>query len=206
MMIPAELRRRARFLIMDTTPLSLLASISALDWLLVPGCDVLISDVVFEEATRDPGPDRDSRKESRNHIQSWYSANRHRLSVLPTAEGENYRREMELWRRAGMPPDLKPDWSDRGERSLLAAIKTLKSALEQGEEIIVIVDDRDARDAISAVRADIMMIGTRTFIRWMAEDYHIAAAETAWQAIRIATDNKADPGSDPDPVFIRPPR
>lgn len=66
------------------------------------------------------------------------------------------------------------------------------------------MDDRDARDAISALRVDIMMIGTRTFIRWMAEDYHIAAAETAWQAIRIATGNKADPGPDPDPIFIRP--
>ena len=205
-MIPASLRRRARFLVMDTTPLSLLASIGALDWLFVPGCAVHITDVVMEEATRDPGPDRDPRKESRAHILEWYSANRHRLSVMSTSEGERYRREMELWRLAGMPADLRPDWSDRGERSLLAVVKTLKSALEAGEEIIVIVDDRDARDAISAVRADIMMIGTRTFIRWMAEDYHIAAAETAWHAIRIATGNRADPGPDPDPVFIRPER
>lgn len=123
MMIPESLRRRARFLIMDTTPLSLLGSIGALDWLLVPGCDVLITDIVLEEATRDPGPDRDSRKDSRRHILEWFKANRHRLSVLPTAEGERYRREMELWQRAGMPPDLRPDWSDRGERSVLATIR-----------------------------------------------------------------------------------
>lgn len=110
---------------------------------------------------------------------------------------------MALWKRAGMPPDLKPDWSDRGERSLLAAVKTLKAVTAAGEEIIAIVDDRDARDAFRALRADIMMIGTRTFIRWMAEDFRVPGADTAWQAILAATDGKADPGADADPLFIR---
>lgn len=203
MEIPAPDRRRPRFLIMDNTPLSLLAMIEALDWLFAPGSEVVITDMVAEEATRDPGGDRDRRKASRAYIAKWLEANRHHVPILRTAEGERYGREMALWRKAGMPDDLKPDWSDRGERSLLAAIKILKTALASGEEIIVIADDRDARDAVRAVRGDIMLIGTRTFIRWIAEDFGLPGADTAWQTILAATDGKADPGEDIDPLFIR---
>ncbi|MDB5553848.1 MAG: hypothetical protein JWL86_3832 [Rhizobium sp.] len=196
-------RRRPHFLIMDNTPLSLLAMIGALDWLFVPGCKVIITDMVLEEATRDPGPGRDQRKVTRAYIARWFAMNRTRVALLRTSEWERYEREMELWRKAGMPEDLKPDWHDRGERSLLAAVKVLKAALTAGEEIIVIADDRDARDAVRAVRADIMLIGTRTFIRWLAEDFQVSDAETAWTAILSATNGKADPGDDIDPLFIR---
>lgn len=48
-----------------------------------------------------------------------------------------------------------------------------------------------------------MMIGTRTFIRWMAEDFRLPGADTAWQAILMATKGTADPGGDGDPLFIR---
>ncbi|WP_275552336.1 hypothetical protein [Microvirga brassicacearum] len=40
------------------------------------------------------------------------------------------------------------------------------------------------------------MMGTQTFVRWMADDYAIAAAETAWQAILMATNDTADPGEE----------
>ncbi len=110
---------------------------------------------------------------------------------------------MELWERAGKPDDLRPSWSDRGERSLLSAVQDLKQALLLDEEIIVIVDDRDARDAIRAVRGDLTMMGTRTFIRWMDEDFHVPGADTAWHAIRLATAGTADEGEHEDPVFIR---
>ena len=203
MEVSASDRRSPRFLIMDNTPLSLLAMVEALDWFFEPGGEVVITDMVIEEATRDPGVDRDPRKASRAYIVGWLAANRHRISILKTSEGERYEREMTLWKRAGMPTDLRPDWSDRGERSMLAAVKTLRMATMSGEEIIVIADDRDARDAIRAVRANIMLIGTRTFIRWMAEDFHMPGADTAWQALLIATDGKADPGGDVDPVVIR---
>jgi hypothetical protein len=196
-------KRRPRFLIMDNTPLSLLAMIEALDWLFVPGCEVIMTDMVLEEATRDPGPGRDQRKATRTYIANWFSTNRSRLSLLRTSEWTQYEREMELWRKAGMPEDLKPDWHDRGERSLLAAVKVLKAAVATGEEIIVIADDRDARDAVRAVRADIMLIGTRTFIRWLAEDFQVPNADNAWAAILLATNGKADPGEDIDPLFIR---
>jgi len=57
---------------------------------------------------------------------------------------------------------------------------------------------------VRAVRADLTMMGTRTFIRWMDEDFGAPGADAAWVAIRIATASKADEGETDDPVFIRP--
>ena len=145
MEIAEQDRRRPRFLIMDNTPLSVLAMIEALDWFFEPGCEVVLTDMVIEEATRDPGADRDPRKASRTYIANWLASNRHRISVLCTPEGERYEREMALWRKAGMPEDLRPDWSDRGERSLLAAVKTLKAAMAAGEETIGMPATRSVR-------------------------------------------------------------
>jgi hypothetical protein len=195
--------RKPRFLIMDNTPLSLLGCIEALDWLFRPGCPVTVTDMVVAEATRDPGDGRDQRRATRAYIGSWLEKNGDKITILATAEGERYRREMMLWERAGKPDDLRPSWSDRGERSLLSAVQDLKQALQLDEQIIVIVDDRNARDAVRAIRADLTMMGTRTFIRWMDEDFSVLGADTAWQAIRMATANTADEGEYEDPVFIR---
>jgi len=195
--------RRPRFLILDNTPLSLLGCIEALDWLFIPGCPVTITDMVAAEATRDPGDDRDQRRTTRAYIDGWLEKNSDRITILATAEGERYRREMLLWERAGKPDDLRPSWSDRGERSLLSAVQDLKQALLLDEEIIVIVDDRNARDAVRAIRADPTMLGTRTFIRWMDEDFSVQGADTAWKAIRMGTATTAEEGEDDDPVFIR---
>jgi hypothetical protein len=195
--------RTPKFLIMDNTPLSLLGAIEALNWLFEPGCEVWITDLVVEEATREPGEGRDQRRGTRSYIAGWIETNRHRLNVLATPEGERYHRDMEVWQLAGSPERLRPTWKDRGEASLLQGVQTIKAALKHGEAIVALVDDRDARDAIKAVRADINMMGTQTFIEWMSEDFGIAEAETAWTAILIATGNTADPGEDEDPVYIR---
>lgn len=195
--------RSPRFLIMDNTPLSILGTIEALDWFFEPGCEVMITDMVIAEAIRNPGAGRDQRKDARAYVVRWLADNRERITVLDTVEGRRYEREMRLWERAGKPDDLHPDWSDRGERSILSAVQDLKAVLAQTEEIVVIMDDRDGRDAVRAVRADIALMGTRTFIRWMEEDFGIETAATAWQAIRMATAYTADEGEDADPVFIR---
>jgi len=198
--------RTPRFLIMDNTPLSLLGCIKALDWFFEPGCDVMITDLVVAEATRDPGEGRDQRRGVRAYIGEWLESNRDRITILETVEGIRYAREMKLWERAGKPDDLRPSWSDRGERSLLSAVQDLKRAISLVEEIIVVIDDRNGRDAVRAVRADLTMMGTRTFIRWMEEDFGIAEASTAWQTIRLATSNTADEGEEDDPVYITAPR
>lgn len=198
-----EDRRTPRFLIMDNTPLSLLGTIEALDWFFEPGCDLMITDMVIAEAIRDPGEGRDQSRDARTYVARWLENNRDRITILQTAEGQRYEREMRLWERAGKPDDLRPVWTDRGERSVFSAVQDLKAALAQTEELIVIMDDRDGRDAVRAVRADITLMGTRTFIRWMEEDFGIESAATAWQAIRMATADTADEGEEEDPVYIR---
>ncbi|TCR85276.1 hypothetical protein [Rhizobium sp. BK376] len=192
-----------RFLIMDNTPLSLLGTIEALDWLFEPGCDVMITDMVIAAAIREPGESRDQRRKVREYVAGWLERNRDRITVLATVEPQRYEREMRLWERAGKPDDQHPEWSDRGERSVFSAVQDLKAVLAQTEEIIVIMDDRDGRDAVRAVRADIALMGTRTFIRWMEEDFGIESAATVWQVIRTATADTAGEGAEEDPVYIR---
>ena len=110
---------------------------------------------------------------------------------------------MELWQLAGSPPHLKPVWADRGEASMLGVIKGAKRLLAADEAVIAIVDDRDARDAMRAIRANIDLMGTQTFIRWIDEDFGIPEARHAWNAIQIAMNDTADPGEEDDPVYIR---
>jgi hypothetical protein len=205
--------RIQKIIIPDTTPISLLGALGELDWLFVPGCELWITDMVMDEATRDPGEDKDRRTETRSHIASWITQNRHRIKRLTTPEGERYRRDMaayeraaEVWRMAGRPAGLEPqppDWSDRGEASVLRAVTMADRVLTLGEGVVVLADDRDARAALRLKRADIDLMGTQTFTRWMAEDFHIPEAETAWATIALLSDFKADPGDDEDPVYIR---
>jgi hypothetical protein len=98
---------RWRLLIPDNTPLSLLGllGVEALDWLFVPGAEVWVTDMVREEALRDPDPGDDRRAEHRAIISDWFNRNRHRIRIQSTAEGLEYKKAMEVWRRAGSPPN-----------------------------------------------------------------------------------------------------
>ncbi len=110
---------------------------------------------------------------------------------------------MELWEMAGRPSEKKPSWADRGEWSVIGAINISKGQIDEDETVIALVDDREARRSLRTLRTNIDMMGTRTFIRWMAEDFGATNAESAWAAIVAATDMRADPGEADDPVFIR---
>ncbi|OQP86656.1 hypothetical protein BTR14_09420 [Rhizobium rhizosphaerae] len=82
--------KQPHVLIMDTTPLSVLAIIEGLDWLFAPGCPVMITDMVLAEATRDPGEGRDLRRRTRTYVAQWLEQNRHRITILSTVDGERY--------------------------------------------------------------------------------------------------------------------
>jgi len=117
--------RRARILIPDATPLSLLGLIGpqALNWLFVTGAQVWVADMVREEATRAPEPEDDKRAQHRLVIARWFADNAHRLHIQRTDEGDEYRKAMEAWSRVpGRPRELKPSRKGRGERSLLQAL------------------------------------------------------------------------------------
>jgi hypothetical protein len=107
-----DIARRSRLLIPDTTPLSLLALIGldALDWLFVPEADVWISDMVKEEAIRDPDPGGDQRLQQRAVLKEWFARNANRIHIKTTREGEEYAKAMQNWQLAGSKAELKPSW------------------------------------------------------------------------------------------------
>ncbi len=197
--------RRARILIPDNTPLSLLAMVgdTALDWLFTPGAEVWVTDMVREEALRDPGPDDDRRDLHRGELAEWFKRNKHRIHIQTTDEGEQYRDAMENWRALGSPLARKPKWRGRGERSILQVMDGIEKLLDEGESVLAIVDDRKARAAIRALTdVDVDLMATESFLVMLAEDYQVKEAATAWLAITIACGGKAPHAPDEDPVHI----
>jgi hypothetical protein len=203
----ADIARRSRILIPDTTPLSLLALIGrdALDWLFVPGADVWVTDMVREEAIRDPDPGDDRRLSHRAVLKEWFAGNANRIHIRTTREGEEYAKAMKNWQLAGSKPELKPSWTGRGERSVLGVIEAVESVLADGEAVVVLVDDNKARIAIQLGHEfDIDLMGTESFITWMRDRFRTPNAENAWAAIRIAAGNNVPETRDDDPVYLRP--
>jgi hypothetical protein len=222
--------RRPAILVSDAGPLSLLATVpGALDWLFVPGCEVWIPDIILDEVLRNPGEGRDQRIEHRAEVAGWVQGNRYRIKRLETRIGKRYDAEMrsydnamDLWRRAGSPAGLeplRPDWKDRGDQSVWVGVNIANDALATGESVIALADDHNVRAAIEARgrqkrTASIDLMGTQTFIQWMAGDFAVEEALTAWDAIEIAREGKVptfnsdsdnpDGGAD-DPVYIRVP-
>ena len=202
----ADIARRSRILVPDTTPLSLLALIGsdALDWLFVPGAGVWISDMVKEEAIRDPDPGDDRRLQHRAVLKEWFARNANRIHIKTTREGEEYAKAMQNWELAGSKAELKPSWKSRGERSVMQVLEVVKSVLADGEAVVVLVDDNKARIAIQLENEfDIDLMGTESFITWMRDRFKMPNAEHAWAAIRIAAGNNVPDTRDDDPVYVR---
>ena len=66
--------KTAKLLIMDNGPISTLSNIDgALDWFFVPGCEVLITDMVLIEARKPPKPGASPRKAARASFEDWLS-------------------------------------------------------------------------------------------------------------------------------------
>jgi hypothetical protein len=201
-----DIARRSRILIPDTSPLSLLSLIGsdALDWLFVPGADVWISDMVQEEAIRDPDPGDDQRLQQRAVLKEWFARNANRINIKPTPEGEEYAKAMQNWKLASAKPELKPSWKGRGERSVLQVLEVVESVLADGEAAVVLVDDNKARIAIQLENEfDIDLMGTESFIAWMRDRFKMPNAENAWAAIRIAAGGSVPDTRDDDPVYVR---
>jgi hypothetical protein len=202
-----EIERRSRILIPDTTPLSLLAMVGsdALDWLFVPKADVWISDMVKQEAIRDPDPGDDQRLQHRAVLKQWFARNANRIHIKTTREGDEYAKAMQNWELAGSKPELKPSWKGRGERSVLQVLEVVESMLKDGDAVVVLVDDNKARVAIQLENEfDIDLMGTESFITWMHDKFKMPNSENAWAAIRIAAGNNVPETRDDDPIYLRP--
>jgi hypothetical protein len=204
-----QTERRARLLIPDTTPLSLLALIGerALEWLFIPGAQVWITDMVREEILRDPDPGSDPRQAHRAAIRAWLTRNGERIGIQATEAGEEYRKAMEAWDLAGRPPHLKPSWKGRGDASVLQVLDAATRIIAAGEAVVAIVDDRKLRAAIRLEeRIDIDLMATESFIVWIAERFAVEEARTAWAAIEAAAGGRAPAAPEEDPVHVRPAR
>jgi len=225
----ADDARRPKILIPDASPLSLLGTVpGALDWIFVPKCEVWIPDIILDEILRDPGAGTDARIEHRAEIAGWLRRNKYRIKRLKTRIGERYRAQTreyastcKLWELAGRPKGMqpkRPDWRGRGDESVWIAVRTANASIDTVVgSTLALVDDGEIRDAIEVkgrrqLAAAIDLMGTQTFIRWMAEDFGIKAAATAWETIAAARQNKVPPASGgrtvADPVYISvaPPR
>lgn len=203
--------RVPRLLIPDNTPLSLLSMIGreALDWLFAPGAEVWVTDMVMQEALRDPEPGGDWRAGQRAVLQGWFKSNAHRIRVQPTPEGRDYEREMRNWVRGGKVLADRPSWRNRGERSIQDLLPILGQMVAAGEALVLLVDDRPARALLlqeartGGVETDLM--ATETFLVLLEEDFGVANARNAWVAIHHAAGGRQPEAPVADPVYVRKP-
>lgn len=164
---PLEDERTPQILVPDNTPISLLGAIGELDMLFKPTGTIWMTDVVMREV-QNP---RKSLPHVREVGSGWIAANRYRIKRVTTRQGQLMEQMERLWIAAGSPEDDRPDFSDFGERTVADAVSNARDIPEEGFGFVAVVDNRDGREILRNVRADIDLMGTRTFIRWIAEDF-----------------------------------
>ena len=195
--------KRPKLLIADNGPISVLSEIDALDWLFEPGCALWMTDMVLIEARRPPKPGGRGRKAARANFEGWFERNRSRIKVVDTTTGREFMNNMQLWEMAGRPQGREPSTANLGEASILGKLEAIRETVAEDQAAIVLMDDRNGRAAAKTLRLNIDLMGTQTFIAWMAEDFKIKAAETAWVTLEAILGKELDHGEDDDPVFVR---
>jgi hypothetical protein len=196
--------KKPKLLIMDNGPLSVLSEIDgALDWLFKPGCEVWMTDIVLIEARRPPSPGGRPRKAARANFEKWFSHNRYRVKVIETATGERFTRNLKLWEMAGRPEGMEPDTTDLGEASIISKLRAIRTVVSEDGTAIVLMDDRASRAAVKALPLNVDLMGTQTFVAWMAEDFRVKEAENAWGTLEAILGSELDQGEDDDPVYVR---
>lgn len=192
-----------KLLIADNGPISVLSEIDALDWLFEPRCDVWMTDMVLIEARRPPKAGGRERKAARASFESWFARNKFRINVVPTTTGKDFMRNMQLWEMAGRPEGHEPDTANLGEASILSKLEAIRGTVAEDQAAVVLMDDRNGRAAAKTLRLNIDLMGTQTFIAWMAEDFKVASAENAWVTLKAILGNELDHGEEDDPVYVR---
>lgn len=195
--------KQPKLLIADNGPISVLSEIDALDWLFEPGCEVWMTDMVLIEARRQPKPGGRDRKAARASFEDWFERNRFRIKVVDTTTGQQFRNNMQLWEMAGRPEGHEPSTANLGEASILSKLEAIHEMVAENQVAIVLMDDRNGRAAAKTLRLNIDLMGTQTFIAWMAEDFKVKAAENAWVTLEAILGSELDRGEEDDPVYVR---
>lgn len=209
-----DFARTPRLIIPDTSPLSLLsmAGPNALDYLFVPGVELWITDMVQIEATRTPDADDDRRASQRKVLTDWLADNRHRIAIMETRTGSEYKKAMTSWKISGSQPNLKPNWSGRGDYSLLDILSIAEGVVDDSEAVVMLVDDRRARAALrQSENVNLDIFSTRAFVSMLATEFDMTNASDIWRVIDIAAGvNERGTSRVPaplaeDPVYVRKP-
>jgi predicted nucleic acid-binding protein len=193
------------FLIMDASPIIMLAAIKRLDWLLEPCGTVQMTDMVIEEVTREPDEGDDPRREWLQYTREWIERNRglRCLRRIDTNTFRDYRYAIAGWKSAGGKPEDRPNLRDQGEISIVETLKNYRGEIRPDETIIVLMDDRNGRDLLRAQRRiNLDVFGTRVFIEALHESFGIKEAATAWQTI-LRVLPVADPGEVEGQFYVR---
>lgn len=207
-----DLARAPRLIIPDTSPLSLLsmAGADALDYLFVPGVELWITDMVQIEATRAPDADDDHRESQREVLAGWLADNRHRIAIMETRTGSEYKKAMTSWEIGGSQPNLKPSWGGRGDYSLLDILSIAEGVVDDSEAAIMLVDDRRARTALRQTEnLNLDILSTRSFVSMLETEFGMTNASDIWRIIEIAAGVNEQgrsrvPGPlEEDPVYVR---
>lgn len=172
-----------------------------------------MTDMVKIEATRDPDPGDDQRKDQRKLIVDWFDINKHRISVRDTDAGKEYLKAMVNWTMGGGHPDLKPSWSGRGDASLLNILETAEAVVSDNESVVMLVDDRRARAALTqAENVNLDIMSTESFVRLLEDHFDFGDAADLWHVIELAAgvnehgkSRVPDPPKE-DPLFVRRPK
>jgi hypothetical protein len=174
--------KRPTLLVPDNGPISALSSIRCLDWLLLPGIPVRLTDQVAVEATRNPD------LPWTGETCEWIARNviEERLKIAYTDAGADYRDLFDAWVAGGMDPDRKPRGRDLGEASIIELMRSLEAEYQGDKKAVVLLDERYARRALAAVEANIDIVSTRAFFRVLTEDYGLNDTAAYW---RLVLDN-----------------
>lgn len=171
--------KRPTLLVPDNGPLSALSAIDCLDWLLLPGIPVRITDQVADEATRNP--DLPWARETCEWIVRNVVAER--ISIAYTDTGYNYRQQFDAWIVGGMDLEKRPRGRNPGEAAILELMRSLETEWKGDNKGIVLVDERYARRALGALEANIDIVSTRAFFRVLAEDYGLNDTASYWRLV-----------------------
>jgi hypothetical protein len=166
-------------LVPDNSPITALSSIQCLDWLLVPGVPVKITDQVADEATRNPSLPWAA------ETCEWLVRNvaNKRVEIAYTDTGFNYRQQFDAWVAGGMDPASTPRTRNLGEASLLELMQTLEQEAQGDKKAVVLVDERRARKALSTLDANIDIVSTRAFFEALAAEYGLNDTSGHWRLV-----------------------
>jgi hypothetical protein len=171
--------KKPTLLVPDNGPISALSSIRCLDWLLLPGIPVKITDQVADEATRNP--DLPWARETCEWIVRNVVAER--ISIAYTDTGFDYREQFDAWVSGGMDPQRRPRSRNLGEASILGLMRSLSDEWQGENKAVVLLDERFARKAVATIEANIDLVSTRAFFRLLTEDYGLNDTAVYWRLV-----------------------